>query len=180
MALFFLTTNLEKFEEVADLLDEDYGIQIDRRTARLPVPPSNTPADVARFRALEAFKVLRAPVFAEAVAIELPDGALSGASFRQAFEMPEGAGWVKKHDGHGGVARVAVGYCADGREAQVFEVAIKGTLQSKPRGDGNAPWERHWVPDGKNETLAELAGPDADELQNAPYIALARMLRPPK
>lgn len=180
MALFFLTTNVDKFEEVADLLEEDYGIRIDRRTARLPVPPSNTPGEVAKFRATEAFKVLRAPVFAEAVAIELPDGALSGASFRQAFEMPEGAGWMKKHDGHTGVARIAVGYSGDGREAQVFEVAIKGTLHVKPRGDGNAPWERHWVPDGKGESLAELAGPDADELQNAPYIALAKVLRPAK
>lgn len=180
MAPFFLTTNLEKFEEVADLLDEDYGIAIERRTARLPVPPSNAPGEVAKFRALEAFKVLRAPVFAEAVAIELPDGALSGASFRQAFEMPEGAGWVRKHDGHAGVARVAVGYSADGRDAQVFEVAMKGTLTAKPRGDGNAPWERHWIPEGKSETLAELAGPDADELQNAPYIALAKVLRPAK
>ena len=175
--LFFLTTNVEKFEEIADLFDEDYGIQIDRRTARLPPPPSNTPGEVAKFRALEAFKVLKSAVFAEAVAIELADGALSGASFRQAFEMPEGAGWLNKHDGHTGVARVAVGHCADGRESQVFEVAIPGKLVKKGKGDGNAPWERHWIPDGKAETLAELAGPDADELQNKPYIDLAKLLK---
>ena len=35
---------------------------------------------------------------------------------------------------------------------------------------------RFWLPDGKTETLAELAGPDADDFQNAPYLALAKEL----
>ena len=175
--LFFLTTNVDKFEEIADLLAEELDVEIERRTARLPPPPSSVPSDVARFRALEAFKVLRAPVFAEALAIEMPDGALSGASFRQAFEMPEGAAWVKKHDGQSGIARIAVGYTADGKDARCFEVAIRGTLSAKPRGDGNAAWEGFWIPEGHTETLAELAGPDADELQNAPYVELVEALR---
>lgn len=176
-ALVFLTTNEQKYEEIAALLEEEAGVDVERRTERLPVPPSNMPGDVAKFRALEAFKVLRAPVFAEALAIELADGALSGASFRQAFEQPGGSSWLTKHDGKKGVARVAVGYTADGKDARVFEAEIRGTLRTAARGHGNAAWERHWVPDGREETLAELAGhADGDVVRNAAYLALAKVL----
>ncbi len=175
---FFLTTNEEKFEEIAGLLEEEAEVQIERRTARLPVPPSGGPGAVARFRAQEAFKVLGAPVFAEALSIELADGVVSGASFRQAFEDPEGSAWRKRHDGAHGVARIAVGYAAGEGEARVYEAAIPGRLTATPRGEGNAPWESFWIPDGQTRTLGELADePIADDLQNAPYMSLARALR---
>ena len=177
----FLTTNEEKFEEIAALLEEEAGLDVERRTARLPFPPDNTdPAGVARFRSLKAYGVFRQPVFAEALAIELADGTLSGASYRQAFEEPGGSPWLKKHDGAPGLARIAVGYTADGLDAQHFETVIRGRVTATGRGEGNAPWESFWIPEGRTETLAELADdPIADELQNAPYIALARALRPP-
>ncbi len=59
----------------------------------------------------------------------------------------------------------------------MFEAEIRGTLRTAARGHGNAAWERHWVPDGSQETLAELAG-DAkgDEVRNAAYLALAKAL----
>ncbi len=178
MALYFLTTNPEKYEEIAALLEEEAGVDVQRRSERLPIPPTNAPSEVAKFRALEAFKVLNGPVFAEALCIELPDGMLSGASYRQAFEDPAHSTWLKKHDGHTGIARVAVGYTADGAEAKVFEKEIRGMLKKQGRGQGNAPWESFWIPEGRKETLAELADDEvADQLQNAPYMALARVLQ---
>jgi inosine/xanthosine triphosphate pyrophosphatase family protein len=178
--IVFLTTNEDKYEEIAGLLEDEVGedLEVDRATERLPIPPSSVPGEVAKFRALEAFKILKEPVFAEALAIELADGALSGASFRQAFEAPGGASsWLTKHDGKPGTARVAVGYTADGKDAKLFEAAIRGTLVTKGRGHGNAPWERHWIPDGHTQTLAELAGhAQSDEIRNGAYLQLAKAL----
>lgn len=178
--VFFLTTNDDKYEEIASLFEDELGLdlEVERRSERLPVPPSTVPDEVAKFRAIEAFKVLKTPVFAEALAIELADGALSGASFRQAFEAPGGAStWLTKHDGKPGVARIAVGYTTDGKSAQHFEAKIPGMLITKGRGEGNAAWERHWVPDGRSETLAELAGhAQSDEIRNGAYLQLAKAL----
>lgn len=177
--VFFLTTNVDKHAEIAALLKREAGVVLDRRTATLPVPPSVVPREVARFRALAAFQALNGPVFAEALAIELADGMVSGASYRQAFEQPGGSPWLKKHDGATGVAQIAVGFTADGVRAEVFEGAIKGTLRTAPHGRGNAAWERHWIPDGMAaKTIADLVdGAEAEELRNAAYLGLAKRLK---
>lgn len=175
--VIFLTTNPDKHAEVASLLSEVAGVECEQRSAKLPVPPSMQPGEVARFRALEAFQVFRAPVFAEALAIELPDGLVSGASYRQAFEQPGGSSWLKKHDGKPGVAHIAVGYTSDGVTAQLFEAAIAGKLSLRPHGEGIAAWERHWIPDGAKTTLAALADDGDAPPQDEPYVALARSLK---
>ena len=176
-ALYFLTTNQDKHTEIAELLHEVANVEVEQRSARLPVPPSNAPGEVARFRALEAFKVLRAPVFAEALAVELADGLVSGASYRQAFEQHGGSSWLKKHDGKTGTAHIAVGYTADGETSQLFEAAIRGRLTSRAQGDGIAAWERHWIPEGATKTLAALADDGDAPPQDEPYVALAKSLR---
>lgn len=176
--IVFLTTNEDKWAEIADLLEDEAGVDVVRRSERLPVPPSTKPGEVATFRALQAFPLVKAPVFAEALEIELADGTLSGASFRQAFEQPGSpSSWLVKHDGKPGVARIAVGFTADGKDAKLFEVAIKGTLVAKGRGEGNAAWERHWIPEGRKETLAQLAGAsDFEAVRNGAYLQLAKVL----
>ena len=176
--IVFLTTNEDKWAEIADLLEDEAGVDVVRRSERLPVPPSNDPGEVAKFRALQAFPIVKSPVFAEALEIAMADGTLSGASFRQAFEQPgKPSSWLTKHDGQSGTARVAVGYTADGKTAKLFEAVIKGKLVLKGRGEGNAAWERHWVPDGKKETLAELAGEASfEDVRNGAYLALAKEL----
>ena len=176
--VFFLTTNVDKHAEVAALLKRDAAVVVERRTATLPVPPSVVPREVARFRALAAFQVLAGPVFAEALGIELGGGMVSGASYRQAFEQLGGSPWLKRHDGVRGVAHAAVGFTADGVRASVFESAIPGSLRTVAHGRGNAAWERHWIPESHEQTVADLVDAAAEEgLRNASYLALARQLR---
>lgn len=178
--VFFLTTNVDKFAEVAALLTRDAGVAVERRTATLPVPPSVVPREVARFRALAAFQVLAGPVFAEALGIEVGGGMVSGASYRQAFEQAGGSPWLKRHDGVHGIAHAAVGFTADGARASVFESSIPGSLRTAAHGRGNAAWERHWIPDGHDRTVADLVDAAAEEaLRNASYLALAKHLRAP-
>jgi inosine/xanthosine triphosphate pyrophosphatase family protein len=174
--VFFLTSNEAKCTEIAAMLLGGAKVTVERRTASLPVPPSIAPAEVARFRALKAFAILGGPVFAEALSIELDDGVVSGASYRQAFEQPGGSSWLKKHDCEEGTARVAVGFTADGKLVKVFEIAIPGRLRTEPRGHGVAAWERHWEPkEGpRGETLATLAD---HGMQNRPYLDLAGYLQ---
>lgn len=175
--VFFLTTNVDKHAEISALLKREAGVEVERRTATLPVPPSVVPREVARFRALAAHQTLGGPVFAEALAIELGDGMVSGASYRQAFEQSGGSPWLKRHDGATGVAHIAVGYSADGVRAEVFEAALKGTLRTTPHGRGNAAWERHWIAEGQTKTIADLVdGAAEEELRNAAYLALAKRL----
>lgn len=176
--VFFLTTNVDKHAEIAAMLKRETGVLVERRTATLPVPPSVVPREVARFRALAAFQVLAGPVFAEALGIEIGDGMVSGASYRQAFEQAGGSPWLKRHDGARGVAHAAVGFTADGVRASVFESAIAGSLRTAAHGRGNAAWERHWIPDGHDKTLADLVDAASEEgLRNASYLALAKQLR---
>lgn len=172
--VLFLTTNAEKHAEVSALLEHEAGVTVERRTATLAVPPSVIPGEVAEYRSIQAFRAFREPVFAEALGIDLPDGLVSGASYRQAFEQPGGSPWLSKHDGARGIARIAVGFASDEKGARVFEVAIEGTLVAAPRGRGVAAWERHWIPAGTTKTLAERA---SEELRLAPYLELAKALR---
>ena len=53
------------------------------------------------------------------------------------------------------MARVAVAY-EDGSGPRVFSGSISGTLLKDPRGEGGYGWDRIWVPDGYDRTLAEM------------------------
>jgi XTP/dITP diphosphohydrolase len=52
-------------------------------------------------------------------------------------------------------AKTWIGYC-DGRRIYQFEGEIRGRIASQPRGDRSFQWDCVFVPDGYEETFAEM------------------------
>lgn len=176
----FVTANQGKHREVQRLL-----AGLDVRMARLGVPrPAEGDLEtIARTRAAAAFAELREPCFLENTGLWLwdHDGAPGLGWKRLLREIGEG-GIAARFGGATGEARVVVAYATSERpeEAQVFAGRIAGELLRDPRGpvgDGIYGWDRLWVPDGYDRTLAEMK--DSTYVLNmraAPYLDLAAHL----
>lgn len=52
-------------------------------------------------------------------------------------------------------AKTWIGYC-DGRQVHHFQGDIKGTIAPKPRGNRDFQWDCVFVPEGHEETFAEM------------------------
>ena len=53
------------------------------------------------------------------------------------------------------IAKTVIGYI-DGKRCHVFEGEIAGTISSEPRGPRGFQWDCVFIPDGYQETFAEL------------------------
>ena len=55
----------------------------------------------------------------------------------------------------GVIAKTRIGYC-DGRSVHQFQGEIQGRIATEPRGDRSFQWDCVFVPDGYDETFAEM------------------------
>lgn len=178
--LVFVTANQGKHREVQRLLA---GFDVRMARLGLPRPERADLEDLARARAAAAYAELGAPCFLESTGLYLWDheGA-PGSSWKRALRQLGEAGIATRYGGSSGVARVVVAYATSPREedVRVFAGAVEGELLAAPRGDDARAygWDRLWVPDGYERTLAEMA--DSTYVVNmraAPYLDLADHLR---
>jgi hypothetical protein len=65
---------------------------------------------------------------------------------------------------------------AAGDEVALFHGEIQGRIADKPSGARPLGWDRLFVPDGFDETLADLVETDADQLRTRLYSELAKQL----
>ncbi len=183
--VIFVTNNEGKHREVERLLA---GLQI--RFQRMDLTGHegvNDVEDVARLRVTEAYARLKQACFVERSGLFLYDhpGEL-GMKFKRALRDLGEEDLARRYGGARGVARVAVAY-EDGTGPRVFSGSISGTLSSEPRGEGGYGWDRIWLPDGYERTLAEMQsskfvvnmpfGGQGLLMRAAPYLELGDTLR---
>lgn len=60
------------------------------------------------------------------------------------------------------IAKTVLGYC-DGHRMHLFEGAIEGTVPTKPAGPIDFQWDCVFIPNGFNQTFAEM-GPAKDDI----------------
>lgn len=64
----------------------------------------------------------------------------------------------------------------DGSEPRTFTLKIHGTLLKNPRGSNGRNYDKYFLPDGKNKTLAEMASEEKAELTAEVWRELAARL----
>jgi hypothetical protein len=175
----FVTPNQGRQAEVQRLL-ADVHVELSRFG---PAVPDGLDLEAgARARAAAAYTALGGPCFVENTAFDLEgeEAPIRGAALKRKLAALGEAAFCREHAGRRCVARVVValaeGPGADG--VRVFAGEIHGAFAEAPRGDGGYGWDRVFVPDGYERTLAELGtGKYLVNMRHAPYLDLADHLR---
>jgi non-canonical purine NTP pyrophosphatase (RdgB/HAM1 family) len=175
-SVIFVTNNEGKHREVERLLA---GLQIRFQRMDLAGHEGATGVEeLARLRVTEAYARLKQPCFVESTGLFLWDHPNElGVKFKRTLRDLGEAELARRFGGSRGVARVAVAY-EDGTGPRVFSGSISGTLLRDPRGEGGYGWDRIWVPDGYERTLAEMQSSKfVVNMRAAAYLELGDQLR---
>ena len=162
-AFTLVTGNRNKLIEAERILET----RLEREPLDLPEIQSLDLVEVLRANGEEAWHRLRRPVVVEETGLEL--AALGG------FPGPL-VKWMLEAVGPDGIARTAVALgdpgavarCAliylDGETELIAEGETRGQLVLEPRGQGGFGWDPIFVPEGREETYAELRAEVKDRL----------------
>ena len=65
----------------------------------------------------------------------------------------------------------------DGNKPQIFTLKLRGTLLKEPRGNNGRNYDKYFLPDDKNKTLAEMTDEEKAELTAEVWKKLAAWLQ---
>ncbi|WP_084615528.1 non-canonical purine NTP pyrophosphatase [Roseivivax isoporae] len=155
MRIRFLSRNERKIAEASTIL-ESAGVEL--VAVHLPIDElqSDDVRAIVRNKTLRAFHLLGHPVFVEQTCLFLKD--LNGfpGGLTQVFWDTLQKERVAYLFGGGLVtATTQIGYC-NGKTVIYFEGSIDGRIASEPRGDDSFQWDCVFIPDGHEQTFAEM------------------------
>lgn len=153
MAIYFVTTNTNKFREAGKIL----GLEIKQYRIDIPEIQSLNVKKVVEDKARKAYEKLRKPVIVEDTALYIKSW--------NSFPGPL-ISWVIKTMGINGIceyagkersakAEACVAYY-DGRRMKTFSGTVKGKISRKPRGKKRFDWDRIFIPKGFSKTFSEM------------------------
>ncbi len=156
MKVAFLTGNSWRHDEAKKLLS---GVDVEWKRLTLDRGTGETLEEIATARVLDGWRQLKAPCFVEntGLYLERHDGAPGRGFKKLVMELGE-EGFAKRYGASRGLSRVVLAYTDDGEKVHLFEGQSGGLLLDRPRGQGGYGWDRLWIPDGFQRTLAELQG----------------------
>jgi XTP/dITP diphosphohydrolase len=177
----FLTRNKGKLQELEALIDRDRYVIIgnDHDINEIQTNDSNL---LVRDKVLKAFKIIGRPLIVDhtGLSFDLLGGFPSGlTSVFYDLLQPDG---IAKVIGNSPDRRVTattlIGYC-DGRQIYSFEGKVRGTVASTPRGTEGFQWDTIFIPDGYDQTFAELGNKKKNEIsmRRLAFDAFAEFLR---
>lgn len=153
MKICFVTSNENKLREAEDIL----GLKLEQANIDVREIQSLDVEEVATEKAKEAYKIVKKPVIVEDTGLYIESlNGFPGALIK----------WVMKSIGNEGIckmveedrkalARTCVCFY-DGSELKVFTGEIKGRISDRPRGESGFGWDAIFIPEGYEETFAEL------------------------
>ena len=158
ITLYLVTGNAHKLKEVSQILGV-YGIRVEKLDAPKLEVQSSSIQEVARLAAALSYQLYHKPVVVDDSGLFIE--ALNG------FPGPYSS-YVYKTLGVNGILKLmngvdyrrayfeaAVGY-ADEHGIRVFVGRVYGRIATEPRGTGGFGFDPIFIPDGYNETFAEL------------------------
>ena len=163
MELHFATTNKGKVESLKREI-KGYSITIIHSPLQLPEPRSNNIQEIAKQKALHAYKQLKKPVVVLDASFCIPSlNDFPGTFVNFALETIDIHGILTLAKGKNRECcfKECIAYLDNElQEPRFFQTTIKGTLSSQPKGTLQP---HHWsalslifIPQGKNHTLAEM------------------------
>lgn len=154
MPLYFITGNQGKFNEIKSLLPDVEQLDID-----LPELQDVDPKAIIKAKLLAAFEHHQGEFIVEdtSLYVESMNG-LPGPLVKWFLKSVGGEGLLKMAQALGSVkaeARTIIGYARNQDEMEFFEGVIKGSLVA-PRGDKGFGWDPIFLPEGFDQTFAEM------------------------
>jgi len=129
--------------------------------------------EIIAHKAKQAHEQVGRPVIVEDVALEFKTlGKLPGPFikfFLQELTMEEICDLLKNKS-RAALARCIIGYY-DGKDMQLFEGELSGTISTEPRGDREFGWDKIFIPDGYEVTRSEMN----DEDYKKTYLQIRRL-----
>ncbi len=174
--VIFITGNSAK----ADYLAKYLGFPIAHRRVELDEIQSLDLRTVVEHKVRQAHGTVGGPVLVEDVALEFEAlGRLPGTFIKFFVDEVPFETICRMLDGlsRDATARCVFGYY-DGSRLEHFEGSLKGVIAEHPRGDNGYGWDKIFIPDGYEQTRAEMNEEDDKEtyLMIKPFAALKTFL----
>jgi len=153
-----MSGNQHKINEVQRILTP-VGVEVVPVSRKIEELQTEDVHSLVRDKVTKAFEAIGRPLFVEHTGLYL--SGLNGlpAGLTQIFwDKLEAERFVKLVAGLNDakvIAKTVLGYC-DGREIQLFEGSIEGTVPIKPAGPADFQWDCVFVPNGCTQTFAEM------------------------
>lgn len=155
MPLVLVTSNRDKAREFTSII----GLSVEQLELSLVEPQSLSVVDVARQKAIEAYDKLQRPVLVDdSGLVVLEWNGLPGALTSWFLRAVGPDGILRMASGlrsRGAVATTAIGL-ADESGVQVFVGEVMGHLSDSERGGAGFGYDKIFVPEGQELTLAEM------------------------
>jgi non-canonical purine NTP pyrophosphatase (RdgB/HAM1 family) len=154
MALYFITGNKHKFAEAQAIIPDLKQMDID-----LPEIQELDPRAIIKAKLLEAQKHRRGTFFIEDTSLYFEGlNGLPGPLIKWFLSSLGNTGLAKlaiNSKNTRAVAKTIIGFSSGKNDLHFFEGAIKGNI-TKPRGKTAFGWDPIFIPDGYNQSFAEL------------------------
>ena len=162
----FVTGNKNKLREAQQIL----GYELVSQPIDLPELQFDTSEQVAFYKAQEAAKVIGGPVIVDDTALHFNAiGGLPGAYIRAFTSKLTPTNLAKLLDGFddkSAYVTCSIGYCAGpGQEAKVITGRVEGKIVP-PRGEGGFGFDPIFVPNGFDQTYAEMDAKTKNEISH--------------
>jgi len=160
----FMSGNPHKIAEVQRILGP-VGVEIVPVSRKIEELQTEDVERLVRDKLIKAFQVIGHPLFIEHTGLYLKglNGLPAGLTqiFWDRLEADRFAALVAGLGESAVTAKTVLGYC-DGCEIHLFEGAIDGTVPPLPAGSKEFQWDCVFVPDGHNQTFAEMGSAKDD------------------
>ena len=158
MRIRFVSSDACKIREVRTILESDDIVVVPVSIKIEEIQTENVQSLVHQ-KVLKAFQRIGRPVFVEHTVLELKglNGLPGGLTqiFWDRLQADTFAALVNGLSSRVVTARTVIGYC-DGQSICFFEGEVTGTVPEEPAGDREFQWDCVFVPDGYEQTFAEL------------------------
>jgi XTP/dITP diphosphohydrolase len=158
MRIRFLSGNGYKISEASAILGAA-NVEVVPVNLDIPELQTSNVELIVRDKTLKAFDRLGHPLFVEQTGLYLDrmNGFPGGLTrvFWDSLGPEKMCQLFGLGDETGVEARTRIGYC-DGRKIYQFEGSIRGRIAAAPRGDQRFQWDCVFIPEGHNQTFAEL------------------------
>lgn len=153
-----LSRNPNKLMEIRQYLTNLKTIEIKATYTEKEINEIQT-ADVNALindKLLKAFNIVKAPVIVEHTGLYLDElNGFPGGLTQPFWDKLQKEKFCHYFGGTSLTAKTTLGFC-DGKKKHFFTGEVKGKVATKPEGNDKFQWDCVFIPDGYNNTFAEL------------------------
>lgn len=162
----FLSSNVYKIREVESILNA-VGVRIVPAPIKIEEIQTEDVQRLVRDKVLKAFEQIGRPVFVEHTGLHLPglNGLPGGLTqiFWDRLQADSFVSLTKNLASRVIIAKTVIGYC-DSQQIHYFDGEVVGSVPDVPSGSRDFQWDCVFVPDGYEQTFAELGAQKKNEI----------------